>query len=44
MTVTKQAWCEKFFGEEQPDCLPVPDRHEKYDGRRAVVSIPAEIG
>ncbi len=40
----KQVWCDKYFGEEQPDCLPVPDRHEKYDSYQATVSIPVDKG
>lgn len=29
----KEKWCQTYFSDELPDCLPLPDRREVADGR-----------
>lgn len=36
----KEKWCQTYFCDELPDCLPLPDRREVADGRWEKLSTP----
>lgn len=35
----KEKWCQTYFSDELPDCLPLPDRREVADGRWETLNI-----
>lgn len=35
----KEKWCQTYFSDELPDCLPLPDRREAADGQWETLSI-----
>lgn len=36
----REEWCAAHFGDEMPDCLPLPDKRETYRSEWACVSVP----